>query len=101
MGEFVFRTTPPNAHCAAWRSGAATGPSLAQTRGLHTAHLVIPLDLKEIFLVIVRRRPSRPPSVRFAPNGLARQLGMRDYPGRALARLARGKRFFGDQSTHG
>ena len=64
--------------------------SPAPTRGLHTAHLVILLYLKEIFLVIVRRRPSRPPSVGFAPNGLARQLGMGDYPGRALARLARG-----------
>ena len=70
------------------------------TRGLHTAHLVIPLYLKEIFLVIVRRRPSRPPSVGFAPNGLARQLGMGDYPGRAFARLARGQRSFGNQAAH-
>ena len=94
-------TTPPSAPCAASPSGAATGPSPAPTRGLHTAHLVIPLYLKEIFLAIVRRRASRPPSVGFAANGLARQLGMGDYPGRALARLARGKRSLGDQATHG
>ncbi|MGO9419057.1 hypothetical protein [Roseiarcus sp.] len=43
---------------AQWPSGAGTGPSPARTKGLHTAHLVIPLNLKEIFLVIVRRRPS-------------------------------------------
>ena len=86
---------------AVWLWAGSRGCSPAQTRVLHTAHLVIPLNLKEIFLVIVRQRPSRPPSVRFALNGLARQLGMRDNPGRALARLARGKCFSGDQSTHG
>ena len=33
-------------------------------------------------------------------NGLARQLGMGDYPGRAFARLARGQRSFGNQAAH-
>ena len=74
-------------------AGSDEGASYCSSR-----HVLIS---KEIFLAIVRRRASRPPSVGFAANGLARQVGVGDYPGRALARLVRGKRSFGDQTTHG
>ena len=71
-------------------SPARMRSSPAPTTGLHTAHLVMSLYLKEIFLTIVRRRASRSPSVGFAANGFVRQLGVGDYPGRALAWLVRG-----------
>src|SRR5271166_6778549 len=89
---------------ARWRPGFGAGSHGClrdRTRGLHTAHLVMSLYLKEIFLTIVRRRASRSPSVGFEANGLVRQLGVGDYPGRALAWLVRGQRSFGDQTTHG
>ena len=75
--------------------------SPAPTKGLHTAHLAIPLYLKKIFLTIVRRRTSRPPGVGFVANGFARQLGVGDYPGRAFAQLARREGSLGDQAAHG
>ena len=58
--------------------------------GASYSHLVMSLYLKEIFLTIVRRRASRSPSVGFAANSLVRQVGVGDYPGRALAWLVRG-----------
>ena len=46
--ESPFPTTPPNAPCAAWRSGAATGPSPAQTKGAgaHSSGLFADRDLQ-------------------------------------------------------
>ena len=97
------RSTPTrsNARSARSRSIAKMLSSPAPTKGLHTAHLAIPLYLKKIFLTIVRRRTSRPPGVGFVANGFARQLGVGDYPGRAFARLARREGSLGDQAAHG